>query len=126
AMRPRGMYSRAIVSYVRLPDTHAARTLMSGLMGATALGLLLAAPVAGHAEEGAHATSTAAPRAFAPPDMPPSGDQTWHLDMIGASVAYGRGFTGQDVTVAVGDTGFDITHPQLADKLDLTRAKNYI
>lgn len=68
------------------------------------------------------AASTAAPTAFAPPTMPPAGDQTWHLDMIKAGVANGRGYTGNGVTVAVGDTGFDLTHPSLATKFDLTRA----
>lgn len=67
-----------------------------------------------------------APSAYSPwttpPNMPPAADQTWHLDMIGAGVAHGRGYTGAGVAVAVGDTGFDISHPSLAGKLDLARA----
>ncbi|MGN6460137.1 MAG: autotransporter domain-containing protein [Pseudolabrys sp.] len=66
--------------------------------------------------------SAMAPTAFAPPTMPSAGNQTWHLDMIKADVANGRGYTGSGVAVAVGDTGFDLTHPSLATKFDLTRA----
>jgi len=73
------------------------------------------------------AAAEAAPRAFAPPTMPPSGDQTWHLNMIGAQTAYSRGYTGAGVTVAVGDSGFDITHQSFQQAtgngtLDLARA----
>lgn len=63
------------------------------------------------------------PPPFSPPDnMPPVADQTWHLGMIGAGIANGRGYTGAGVAVAVGDTGYDIYHPSLAGKLDLARA----
>ncbi len=70
-------------------------------------------------------TAGVAPRAL-PNPAPPAGDQTWNRDLIGASVAYGRGFTGQGVTVAVGDTGFDIANDALRNQLDLTRARNYV
>lgn len=46
--------------------------------------------------------------------------------MIHAADAYARGYTGAGVAVAVGDTGFDTQHPALRNKLDLTRAQNYI
>ena len=39
------------------------------------------------------------------------------LDAISADEAYKRGYFGQDVTIAVGDNGMDLTHPDLADKI---------
>lgn len=61
------------------------------------------------------------------PSPPPSlYTQTWHLDMIGASVAYTRGFTGAGVTVAVGDSGFDVTNAALINKLNIALARNYV
>ncbi len=55
-----------------------------------------------------------------------SNPQTWHLDMIGASVAYGRGFTGAGVVVTVADSGVDINHPALAGKVLLQDSRNYM
>jgi len=84
------------------------------------------ARTAGATSMSAAAVPTAAPPdppgPFAPPNMPPAADQTWHLDMIHAGAAYARGYTGAGVTVAVGDTGFDTNHPSLTGVLDLTRA----
>lgn len=51
---------------------------------------------------------------------------TWPLDMIGAHVAYNRGFTGAGVAVAVGDSGFAIGHPALANHFNLALARNYL
>lgn len=51
---------------------------------------------------------------------------TWPLDLIGAQVAYNRGFTGAGVTVAVGDSGFAIGHPALASQWNLALARNYL
>ncbi|WP_163513329.1 S8 family peptidase [Fodinicola acaciae] len=39
------------------------------------------------------------------------------VPQIGAPVAWSAGFTGQDVTVAVLDTGIDATHPDFAGKI---------
>jgi subtilase-type serine protease len=65
------------------------------------------------------------PRAL-PPGAPSAADQTWHLTMIGAQIANLRGYTGNGVAVAVADTGFDINNDALKNKLDLTRAQNYV
>jgi outer membrane autotransporter protein len=69
--------------------------------------------------------SAASPRAL-PIPAPSAADQTWHLGAIGADAAYRLGFTGQGVTVAIGDTGFDVYHDALSNKFDLSRAQNYI
>lgn len=66
-----------------------------------------------------------------PSPMPSTFAQTWNLDLIKASTAYGRGYTGKDasnnpVYVAVGDTGFDTGNAALVNKLDLSRARNYV
>ncbi|MCK9909042.1 autotransporter domain-containing protein [Microbacteriaceae bacterium K1510] len=83
----------------------------------------------------AYAAPVMVPMANSPsPNLPLSAStfaQTWNLDLIGANTAYSRGFTGKDasnnpVYVAVGDTGFDVNNSALRNKLDLTRAKNYI
>lgn len=83
----------------------------------------------------AYAAPVMAPTANNPsPNLPLSAStfaQTWNLDLIGANTAYGRGFTGKDasnnpVYVAVGDTGFDVNNNALRNKLDLSRAMNYI
>ncbi|MCG8441337.1 MAG: S8 family serine peptidase, partial [Caulobacterales bacterium] len=41
-------------------------------------------------------------------------DASWAHELIGASEAYSRGATGEDVTVALIDTGVDFDHPELA------------
>lgn len=83
----------------------------------------------------AYAAPVMVPMANNPsPNLPLSAStfaQTWNLDLIGANTAYGRGFTGKDasnnpVYVAVGDTGFDVNNNALRNKLDLSRAMNYI
>ena len=101
----------------------------ASLLGSIAIGtsLTLATSLPSAAGDvGMAAPLAAAPTAsapFYPPDnMPPAADQTWHLTMIGADAAYSRGYTGAGVVVTVGDTGFDIYHPSLAGKLDLSRA----
>ncbi len=40
----------------------------------------------------------------------------WGLDDIGAEEAYRRGYFGAGVRLAVADHGFDLTHPDLADR----------
>ncbi|WP_179118303.1 S8 family peptidase [Saccharothrix sp. ALI-22-I] len=43
------------------------------------------------------------------------------VPQTGAPVAWADGLTGQDVTVAVLDTGYDSTHPDLADKVTVSQ-----
>lgn len=43
------------------------------------------------------------------------------LDAISADEAYKRGYFGQDVTIAVADSGMDLTHPDLAGKITAPR-----
>ncbi|MBN9049224.1 MAG: autotransporter domain-containing protein [Rhizobiales bacterium] len=61
-----------------------------------------------------------------PNPQPNPVDQTWHLDMIKASVAYGRNYTGAGVNVAVADTGFDLANAALAGKLITGQGRNYV
>lgn len=102
-----------------------AAQVLSGRSAATGIG---AAAYAG-------AVPTSVPLANSPsPNLPLTAttfQQTWNLNLIGANTAYGRGYTGKDasnnpVYVAVGDTGFDVNNSALRNRLDLTRAKNYI
>lgn len=55
-----------------------------------------------------------------------AGDQTWHLDMIRAGVAYGRNLTGAGVNVTVADSGFDINNAALVNKMRTSLGYNYI
>lgn len=61
-----------------------------------------------------------------PNPQPSASDQTWHLDMIKASVAYGRNYSGAGVNVAVADTGFDLANAALASKLITGQGRNYV
>lgn len=61
-----------------------------------------------------------------PSPLPSTNDQTWNLNLIGAPIAYGRGFTGAGVNVTVADTGFDTTNAALSNKLLLNLGRNYI
>ncbi|MGO4711862.1 autotransporter domain-containing protein [Bradyrhizobium sp. 2TAF24] len=61
-----------------------------------------------------------------PSPLPSTYDQTWNLTMIGAPLAYARGFTGAGVNVTVADTGFDTTNAALVNKLRLDLARNYV
>ncbi len=63
------------------------------------------------------------PNVAAPPSQD---DQTWHLSMIRAQVANGRGFTGAGVNVTVADTGFDTTNAGLGNKLLTNFGRNYV
>lgn len=61
------------------------------------------------------------PRNLRSPDPPDGRDYRdeeftahWGLGAISADEAYSRGYFGQEVTIAVADTGADITHPDLA------------
>lgn len=45
--------------------------------------------------------------------------------LIGAPAAWALGYTGNGVTVAVGDTGIELTHPAFAGKID-PRGRNYV
>ena len=69
-----------------------------------------------------------APPASAVAQEPPTYSSTtqWGLELIGAPVAWAYGYTGAGVTVTVGDTGIDTTHPAFTDKINLTLSKNYV
>lgn len=64
----------------------------------------------------------------APVPAPTVYTQSWNRDMIGAQIANARGanYTGSGVTVAVGDTGFDVNNDALKNRLNTTLAKNYV
>lgn len=47
------------------------------------------------------------------------------MGLIGAPAAWAQGYTGNGVTVAVGDTGIELTHPAFAGKID-PRGRNYV
>jgi subtilisin family serine protease len=47
----------------------------------------------------------------------PQGIVSWDNDMVNAEQAWARGYTGQGITVAVIDSGVDITHPDLRSNI---------
>jgi subtilase-type serine protease len=75
----------------------------------------------------ANSPASVGPQA-APVPVPPVYTQSWNRDMIGVQIANARGanYTGSGVTVAVGDTGFDVNNDALKNRLNLTLAKNYV
>ena len=57
---------------------------------------------------------------------PPTPDlNQWGLGLIGAPAAWAAGFSGAGATVAVADTGIDVTHPALAPKIDFLQSRNF-
>ena len=50
-------------------------------------------------------------------DVAPTGNANWGVDAIKAPAVWEQGYTGQDVVVAVIDTGVDYTHPELQGNL---------
>ncbi len=73
-----------------------------------------------------HLTFTADALPSNPSDPPPGvlpdvpnfgGANDWNLNAINAPEAWAAGYTGQGVTVAVIDTGVDLTHPDLQSQL---------
>ncbi|MEA2443296.1 MAG: serine protease, partial [Thermoleophilales bacterium] len=90
-----------------------------GATVAVLVGLLLAAPGASAA-----VTCTYAPSAYSSagsPGGPPANDplfpRQWGLTQIKAPAAWGRGARGAGATIAVIDTGADLTHPDLQANL---------
>jgi lantibiotic leader peptide-processing serine protease len=65
-------------------------------------------------------------------DSPKSSDDDYHfglqwgLKAIDAPEAWAQGYRGEDVLVAVLDTGFDLDHPDLIENIDLERSKNFV
>lgn len=51
------------------------------------------------------------------PDAPKLGGNDWGADMIKAPSAWAKGYTGQNVVVAVIDTGVDLNHEDLKDNI---------
>jgi subtilisin family serine protease len=52
--------------------------------------------------------------------------QQWNLQLVGAPVAWGAGYLGEGVKVAVLDSGADPTHIDQFDKIDLLESANFI
>ena len=50
-------------------------------------------------------------------DLPGAGDLAQSLPMIGGDVVHAMGYTGKGVTVAILDSGIDVTHPDLAGRI---------
>ena len=57
--------------------------------------------------------------------LPTLNPQQYAAALIGAPVAWQRGYTGQGITVAVADSGIDTAHPTFAGKID-PRSRNYV
>lgn len=51
------------------------------------------------------------------PEVPDLGGINWGLDMIKAPEVWSQGYTGKGITVAVLDSGVDVTHPDLDDNI---------
>ena len=78
---------------------------------AIAAAIVLAAGVVGHP-------------ATAPAQIPTPNVNQYGLAMIGAPAAWALGYSGAGITVAVGDSGIDPTHPAFAGKID-PRSMNF-
>ncbi|NMG10936.1 S8 family serine peptidase [Brasilonema sp. UFV-L1] len=50
-------------------------------------------------------------------DVPDVGDNNWGADLVKAPEVWAKGYTGQDVVVAVVDTGVDFNHEDLNDNI---------
>lgn len=55
------------------------------------------------------------PEAFA--EVPPVDKTTWGVEWVNAPEVWAQGYTGENITVAVVDTGVDYTHPDLAGNI---------
>jgi len=99
-----------------------ARTLKPGFIptAVAALAVAFAAPTAAQAAPACAPVPTSyesggAPTATAPND--PLLDRQWGLSQIKVGGAWSRGALGAGTTIAVVDTGVDLNHPDLRDKL---------
>jgi subtilase-type serine protease len=77
-------------------------------------------------------SSTALTTMFAAPSCavaqtPPTYDPVlqYGLNLIGVTIAWNKFYTGSGVTIAVGDTGIDTTHPAFTGKID-PRSMNFV
>lgn len=57
------------------------------------------------------------------PEQTPFTFENWGADAIGAETAWNQNYKGQDVVVAVVDTGVDLTHPQLREQIHVNRTE---
>ncbi|WP_413168108.1 S8 family serine peptidase [Capilliphycus salinus ALCB114379] len=55
------------------------------------------------------------PSAF--PEVPPVDKTAWGVEWVNAPEVWAQGYTGENITVAVVDTGVDYTHPDLANNI---------
>jgi Subtilase family/Bacterial pre-peptidase C-terminal domain len=54
-------------------------------------------------------------------NVPNLGGQNWGNDLVNAPEVWAQGYTGQGITVAVIDSGVDITHPDLSSNIWVNR-----
>jgi subtilisin family serine protease len=63
---------------------------------------------------------------FTPASSEPLAWCQWNMDLVNADAAARANATGEGVTVAVIDSGVDLTHPDIAPNLDLARSCSFI
>jgi lantibiotic leader peptide-processing serine protease len=66
-----------------------------------------------------------------PAETPDSSDDDYHFNLqwglkaIDAPGAWAQGYHGEDVLVAVLDSGFDLKHPDLVENIDLEKQQKF-
>ncbi len=60
---------------------------------------------------------------FDAPVMDPTGDSNWGINSVNIKEAWSAGVYGQGITVAIIDSGLDINHPQLRNRLNINSAE---